>query len=757
MNIDFLLQQLRSRSARSTARSTAKNRVRSEDRRRKSSKIRSRVSRLESLEQRQLLAGDFEIPGTIGPDKIIVSVSGGNLNWSINGIAGTQEPIADFDNLTIDGRGGNDTIHLHGVFDVGATNDLTLIAESIFIGSDGTGGGTGAGTSVGTTTVLTADNISISSLGDEFDAGFGDNMPLSIAMDDRLVMVGDNVTINASGTLAISAERTSSFIGGKRPFGYGEKNAEIRLGSATITADSVSIDATAEDENLIEQLPEWAQNNVIGPLQEYINDGLLPNIPISVMIRESGANIALTGTNITSRAGDVSINSNTSVDASTDAVAVRDSEDTSGKSALGKILKAANNLSAGYSQATSRSIINVSGGATINAAGSVSILADASTTAEVDASTEINVHADELNDDEEKKKASPANTNALGASLAVSNTNTTSTATIAHGVTINASGNVNIHAKGEVTNAATSGLEIFVDGRGGLGVAIGLDEANITATVDGKITAGNATSLIGFPKSDADRTLGAMSNLIRIENHGFETGEELVYLAQDATDLTDEPTVGQAIGGLTHNQDVRVVVIDADHIQLTRGKSLDLDARLIAPGTTHSLQPSDAILIDPTAVAVVNAANDTIAVGSTVFTVGQRVRYAVGGSDPDTMPIDELRPIGGLVDGETYVVAAYDSVDRTIQLSQPVKAGDPRPRRRANLLHHPHQRPHDPAQRNTLGRVRGGSDCAHRLRCNGWQSLVSNRNGLGDQNRSRIDGVEQDRNGSGDRRRTEGA
>jgi len=104
-------------------------------------------------------------------------------------------------------------------------------------------------------------------------------------------------------------------------------------------------------------------------------------------------------------------------------------------------------------------------------------------------------------------------------------------------------------------------------------------------------------------------------------------------------------------------------------------------------------------LIDPTAVAVVNAANDTIAVGSTVFTVGQRVRYAVGGSDPDTMPIDELRPIGGLVDGETYVVAAYDSVDRTIQLSQPVKAGDPRPRRRANLLHHPHQRPHDPAQR----------------------------------------------------------
>jgi len=52
---------------------------------------------------------------------------------------------------------------------------------------------------------------------------------------------------------------------------------------------------------------------------------------------------------------------------------------------------------------------------------------------------------------------------------------------------------------------------------------------------------------------------------------------------QDATDLTDEPTVGQAIGGLTHNQDVRVVVIDADHIQLTRGKSLDLDARLIAP------------------------------------------------------------------------------------------------------------------------------------------------------------------------------
>jgi len=38
---------------------------------------------------------------------------------------------------------------------------------------------------------------------------------------------------------------------------------------------------------------------------------------------------------------------------------------------------------------------------------------------EVDASTEINVHADELNDDEEKKKASPANTNALGASLAV--------------------------------------------------------------------------------------------------------------------------------------------------------------------------------------------------------------------------------------------------------------------------------------------------------------------------------------------------
>jgi len=65
-----------------------------------------------------------------------------------------------------------------------------------------------------TTTSLTATTFSISSLGDEFDAGFGNNMPLSIAMDDRLVMVGDNVTINASGNTRVSAERTSSFIGG---------------------------------------------------------------------------------------------------------------------------------------------------------------------------------------------------------------------------------------------------------------------------------------------------------------------------------------------------------------------------------------------------------------------------------------------------------------------------------------------------------------------------------------------------------------
>ncbi|MFG0291276.1 MAG: beta strand repeat-containing protein, partial [Rhodopirellula sp. JB044] len=679
MNIDYLLQQFRTRASRTNARTKSN----AGQRRRKTHRLlNTRVARLESLEQRQMLAGDLVLEGDAGANKIVVSTSGGNLNWTLDGVAQTSRAISSFDNLKIDGLGGNDTVHIHGTLNLGTTNHLEVIGESIFIGSDGSSG-SGTSTDVSTTTSITAGDVTLTSVGDEVAASIGDNLPISVALDDRLIMVGDNVNIDADGAFTASGERTSSLIGTKRPIGYGEKNVEILFGSATIDASTVSVTAKAADENLDDQLPEWAQNNIIGPLQEFINDGILPTIPYSVMIRESGASIDLAGTQITA-SGDVTISSTTSVDASTDAVAVRDSEDTSGKSALGKILKAANNLSAGYSQATSRALVNVSGTAAITAnTGSVSILSDATTIAEVSASTEINKGADELDDDDEealgddeKKKASPANTDALGASIAVSNTHTTSTATIAQSVTINAAGNVNIHATGDVTNAATSGLEIYVDGRGGIGVAVGLDEADVTATVDGTIVAGEATSLVGFEKSDIDQTVGSTTELIRIPDHGFETGEQLVYLAQDADDLDASPTIGNAIDGLTHGQSVRVVVIDDDHIQLTRENSIDLDARLIDAGTEHTLQQSDAIIIDPTATGVVDVTDNTIAVGNTVFTVGQRIKYLVGGSDPEAQPIDSLRPIGGLADGETYVVAEYDATAKTIKLSEPVAEGD---------------------------------------------------------------------------------
>ena len=249
----------------------------------------------------------------------------------------------------------------------------------------------------------------------------------------------------------------------------------------TIEGASVTISADAKDENLLDELPSqagnWVQNYGGSFVVDQIAHQLLPTIPYAVMVRSSEANISLTSVNIDS-VGDVSITSDTATDSTTEAVAVRDTEPSNFSSTKG-VVKKANNLSAGYSGATSTATTLLGGSMVISAGGDVLIESNAETIASITASTEINAA-----DGGEGHKNNSANTNALGATIAISSAETTSTTLVDSGVEIiAATGNVNVRAKGDVESNATSGIEVFVDGRGGLGVALGFDEADILSLI----------------------------------------------------------------------------------------------------------------------------------------------------------------------------------------------------------------------------------------------------------------------------------
>jgi len=122
-----------------------------------------------------------------------------------------------------------------------------------------------------------------------------------------------------------------------------------------------------------------------------------------------------------------------------------------------------------------------------------------------------------------------------------------------------------------------------------------------------------------------------------IENHGFETGEETRSIFAQAPPTSRDELPPSARDRRACSQSDGPRGRDrCDSIFNYAWQSLDLRCPIeIAPATTHLVgNQRDAILIDYRLRWLSSTRpTNTIGGGSTVFTVGQRVRYAVGGSD----------------------------------------------------------------------------------------------------------------------------
>ncbi|MFK8111404.1 MAG: hypothetical protein AB8B91_04360, partial [Rubripirellula sp.] len=594
---------------------------------------------------RQLLAADESLMGSAFNDTMVLTqLPSGQLQLTDAG--GLQSTVV-FDqptnSLTIDANLGIDRITVQGTIDLGSAS-LHLVAEEIYVAANAD---------------LDAGNITFDARGLEEGLSIANNLPIDLTdflEGARTINVGDGATIDGQD-ISLSATRVSSLVNTKRPFGIGDKNVSIVIGDAHLQGDNVSIVANAADENLLDELPGWAQHNLVGPVQEYISNGILPNVPFAVMIRSGEATIDLTSTQIDA-SGNVRIDANTVTDATTSAVAVQDTDENNGK--FETLKDSTNSISVGYSQASSVSRTTLSAGTEITAAGDVDIVSGAETVAKVTATTDANTGDEDVSDGR-----NPAKTNAAAMSIAVSHANTEAITTLDSTVVIHSDGNVNVHAVGDATNAASAGVQIFVDGSGGLGIAIGDDDTTITSTVDGTIVAKGTATNLDLDVSSAHQIL---PNKIRIDDHGLTTGDELVYRASDLSTNTET-----AIGGLAHGGTYRVVVVDSDHIELQRDgvEAIELDARRVRPAATHTLQRSEAIEFDAESGAV-NLLSNTITVPTNKMVDGSVVRYRVGANDEEVTPADTIMPIGGLEDDHEYVVIVLSTSGSTstIQLAE---------------------------------------------------------------------------------------
>ncbi len=431
---------------------------------------------------------------------------------------------------------------------------------------------------------------------------------------------------NAAGNISITGEDKQLRLG-LSPWGYSDKSVNITVDGATLKGGNVTLAANTEDFNPASEAPAWAQKALIDPAvttASYLISSF--TIPISGQWRGSQSGVTVKGATDIDATGTVDISTTAIVDSSVKAISLAKRDSPTSK------------FAAAYGRAVGDAQTTIEGTTTIDAGGSVKIKSDVTTTAKVIAQVLGNVNM---------SFGESANGEDKGFSVALANTVTTSKATVDENVVINASGNVNVNANGAVTSEGKAQTSIFLDGKMGVGLGGNWDDTDVLATVNGSITAGGASVETNIDLANVSES----ADTFTITDHGFETGDEIVYNNGGGTNIS--------IDGLTSGDTYKVFVVDKDTIKLTKDTPLDIDNSDVNSGVKHSLSAQNAIDFDPSTVT-----NDTITTTSAHgFTTGQRVVYA---SDANGDEIDEL------ISGTEYYVIVTGT--NTFQLAYTIDA-----------------------------------------------------------------------------------
>ncbi len=496
---------------------------------------------------------------------------------------------------------------------LGAFGPFNSFSGNIHLGND---------TLISTRSIVSGDPILASSNADSSD----------IAMKAR------SVTIDSGSKLLAHVEAGSAFQAGNVTIQAEDKTltadfsiigvtknvASIKIDQTTIYGRNVSISALSKDLTLSDALPKWVTNYVIGS----VTDSLLSKIPIplAVMVRGSESTIDVLGSTIRS-SGNVSIDASSTVDASGKAISVA-------KAGSGKLQTLLNSFTAAYSQASATAKVNVAGTASnpvvIVAAGNIDITSEVKNTAAATARTSTNVGSSEQ---------TPANPKSIGASVAVSKSTTTAHAIVNQFTDISSGANVNVHAVGKIKTSSSADVTVYKDGLGGVGLAVGLDDADIRAEVDGRVTATGLATGKNFTIND----VSGSSDTITLPEHGFNNGDKVVY-----TSPTSQP-----IGGLTSGKEYYVRVIDADTIKLLNAEVIDIENDEVSVNSTQTLRRRQTSVFDASLAANVNLTNDTLRLAGHALKVGDEIFYSPA-SDSDAR-------IGGLQNASIYYAIVFDA------------------------------------------------------------------------------------------------
>ena len=236
------------------------------------------------------------------------------------------------------------------------------------------------------------------------------------------------------------------------------------------------------------------------------------------------------------------------------------------------------NLAAiGWAQASSTVHTTIEGFSNINAAQDVTIGATGSVSAKSTARTS-------------NLLSSTINPSASAFALAFGATSLDDVADIQQNTTITANGNVNVSAKGTISNSPSASTAAFVDGLTGVSLAVPLDfnfktgGANTAnAYINGKITAlGNSSSAQGptFSPSAVNTTNDTITlSTVNGLPGGLTNGQQITYTA----------TGGNPIGGLQNGGTYTVIVLNPTTIQLSNAPVIALDPSGTSSNSTQTL------------------------------------------------------------------------------------------------------------------------------------------------------------------------
>ncbi|WP_295849521.1 hypothetical protein, partial [Tardiphaga sp.] len=583
-----------------------------------------------------------------GTDVIEIASLSPNFNASltVNTLSSGYDPFDDGGLLP-----GNNTYTHNSVINV--TGDIALHGHSLTLIGDTVTVGTGT-TSAKISTELAGGNAG--------DITFG---RVTTNSDGTTAYAGgQSIVLGAQASLLASADTTNNHKAGKIilatsdvakrlvswPFDFTSKNAGISIDGATIRGGAIKINAVAKDTNLASDVPASAagfSNSLAGLLGTIPGVALsaATGIDLSVILRGANATININNSTIEA-VGNVDVKAETKVETQVTAVAA---------AIGGGGLAAATGLeiAAGYGRASSDVEVHITGTTTIDATGSVTISAKGAATSKTVARASSNL----LTDSVDPTSSSVA--------LAISHTDLTVIASVGNDVTITAGGNVNVLATGTSKTTPDASTISPIDGRAGVGVALAFEFGTVKATLNGHITAaGNATAGSDDTKTfNPTGDVDIANNILTVPFHGFTNGEAVVYTPYLANSgvipgvsagLLIPGQQSDSIGGLEKGKTYYVIVVDADHIQLSKEPPINLDNAGTDSTATQTLNVVKSKTFD---IDAIDADADTISIAAYGFSTGDVVKYAAGAGNT---------AITGLTDAATYTVQVVD--DSTFKL-----------------------------------------------------------------------------------------